>query len=121
MATSTIHRGYAKPDLDDFYDIGQFNDNMDKIDEDIHMLMENKLEISQISEITADELAGWYSVLGDDAGIPNEEILQMYQEDVAFDEDTGITNEEIDRMYSEDIDYGEDTGITREEIDAMYE
>ena len=44
----------------------------------------------------------------------------MQIENLTYEEDTGISDEEIDQMYAEDIVY-EDEGISNEEIDEMYD
>lgn len=51
------------------------------------------------SEITVEELEKWYTGIEEDTGIPNEEIEEMYTEDITYEEDTGIPNEEIEEMY----------------------
>ena len=41
MATETENYGYPKPDVDDFYDVGDFNQAMDMIDGDIKGIEES--------------------------------------------------------------------------------
>ena len=42
MATETMNYGYPKPGEDDFYDINQYNQAMEMIDEDIKEMDEEK-------------------------------------------------------------------------------
>lgn len=42
MATETETYKFPKPDEDDFYDIGQFNQTMDLIDESLRAVVEKR-------------------------------------------------------------------------------
>ncbi len=55
MATETENYGYPKPDLDDFYDVGDFNQAMDMIDGDIKGIEES---LSSAIDTKVDKVSG---------------------------------------------------------------
>ena len=55
MATETENYGYPKPDVDDFYDVGDFNQAMDMIDGDIKGIEES---LSSAIDTKVDKISG---------------------------------------------------------------
>lgn len=55
MATETENYGYPKPDVDDFYDVGDFNQAMDMIDGDIKGIEES---LSSAIDTKVDKVSG---------------------------------------------------------------